>query len=76
MWFSLFFLTEMHITKTQNRARFFILLKYFLNNLLLTLVQNVISKFVKVLSQELTNSFLEKLWARLCAAACYNYNKV
>ena len=34
----------------QNRRRIFILLKYFLNNLfLIVFVQNMISKFVKVL---------------------------
>ena len=61
MWFSIVFLTEMHITKTQkNRGRIFLLFKYFLDNLFLTVfVQNVISKFVKVLPQKLNNSLLE-----------------
>ena len=59
-----FFLTEMHITKTQkNRGRIFLLFKYFLDNLFLTVfVQNVISKFVKVLPQKLSNSLLENSW--------------
>ena len=69
-----FFLTEMHITKTQkNRGRIFLLFKYFLDNLFLTVfVQNVISKFVKVLPQNLNNSLLEKLWARFCATVYQN----
>ena len=69
-----FFFTEMHITKTQNsRGRIFLLFKYFLNNLFLTVfVQNMISKFVKVLPQKLNNSLLEKSWACFCAAACQN----
>ena len=72
MWFSLVFFTEMHITKIQkNRGRIFLLFKYFLDNLFLTVfVQNVISKFVKVLPQKLNNSLLEKSWARFCVAAC------
>ena len=54
----------MHITKTQkNRGRIFLLFKYFLDNLFLTVfVQNVISKFVKVLPQKLSNSLLENSW--------------
>ena len=69
-----FFLTEMHITKTQkNRGRIFLLFKYFLDNLFLTVfVQNVISKFVKALLQKLNNSLLENSQARFCAAACQN----
>ena len=55
----------------KNRGRIFILFKYFLNNLFLTVfVQNVNSKFVKVLPQKLNNSLLEKLWAHFYAAAC------
>ena len=55
----------------QNRWCIFILFKYFLNNLFLTVfVQNVTSKFVKVLLQKLNNSLLEKSQARFCAAAC------
>ena len=43
----------------ENLARVFILFKYFVNNLVLTVfIQNVISKFVKVLPQNLNNSFL------------------
>ena len=66
-----FFLTEMHITKTQkNRGRLFLLFKYFLDNLFLTVFdQNVISK---VLPQKLNNSLLEKSAARFCPAACWN----
>ena len=69
-----FFLTEMHITKTEkNRGRILLLFNYFLDNLFLTVfVQNVISKFVKVLPQKLNNSLLEKSCARFCAAACWN----
>ena len=48
----------------------YILFKYFLNNLFLTVfVQNVISKFLKVLPQKLNYSLLEKSLARFCAAA-------
>ena len=55
----------------QIRGRIFILFKYFLNNLfLIVFVQNVISKFVKVLPQSLNNSLLEKSRAHFCAAAC------
>ena len=69
-----FFLTEMHITKTEkNRGRILLLFNYFLDNLFLTVfVQNVISKFVKVLPQKLNNSLLEKSCARFCAAAFWN----
>ena len=69
-----FFLTAMHITKTQkNRGCIFLLFKYFLDNLFLTvIVQNVISKFVKVLLKKVNSSLLEKQWARFCAAACWN----
>ena len=53
------------------RGRIFILFKYFLNNLfLIVFVQNVISKFVKVLPQSLNNSLLEKSRAHFYAAAC------
>ena len=46
----------------QNRAHVFLLFKHFLNNLLLTVfVQNLISKFAKVLPQKPNNSLLEKL---------------
>ena len=55
----------------QNRGRIVILLKHFLNNLfLIVFVQNVISKFVKVLPQSLNNLLLEKSQAHFCAAAC------
>ena len=55
----------------QNRWRIFILSKYFMNNLFLTVfVQNVISKFVKVLQQTMNNSLLEKSRLHFCAAAC------
>ena len=69
-----FFLTEMHKIQTQkNRGYIFLLFKYFLDNLFLTVfVQNVISKFVKALLQKLNNSLLEKSWARFCAAPCQN----
>ena len=71
LWFSIVFLNEIHITKTKNRGSIFLLFKYFLDNLFFTVfVQNVISKFVKVLPQKLNNSLLEKSWARFCAAAC------
>ena len=43
--------------KNEKRGRIFILFKCFLNNLLLTVsVQNMISTFVKVLSQKLNDS--------------------
>ena len=72
MWFTIDFLTEMHMTKTPKiRGRIFVLFKHFLDNLfLIVFVQSVISKFVKVLPQKLNNSFLEKSWAHFCAAAC------
>ena len=55
----------------QNRGRIFILFKYFLNSLfLIVFVQNVISKFFKVLPQPLNNSLLEKSRAQFCAATC------
>ena len=58
-----FFLTEIHITKTVDA--------FLLNNLfLIVFVQNVISKFVKVLPQSLNNSLLEKSRAHFCAVAC------
>ena len=57
----------------QNRGRIFILFKYFLNNLfLIVFVQNMISKFVKVLPQLLNNSLLEKSRTHFCAAVCEN----
>ena len=55
----------------------FFLLKFILprpkqnNNLfLIVFVQNVISKFVKVLPQSLNNSLLEKSRVHFCVAAC------
>ena len=55
----------------QNRGSIFILFKYFLNNMfLIVCIQNVISKFVKVLPQSLNNSLLEKSRAHFSAAAC------
>ena len=55
----------------QNRGRIFVLFKCFLNNLFLIIfVQNVISKFVKVLPQSLNNSLLENSRAHFCVAAC------
>ena len=67
-----FFLLKFILPRSkQSRGRIFILFKYFLNNLfLIVFVQNVISKFVKVLPQSLTNSLLEKSWAQFCAAVC------
>ena len=63
----------------QNRARDFLLFKYFLNNLLLTvLMQNAISKIVELLQkktkkkkkEKMSDSLLEKTWAWFCAAVC------
>ena len=56
----------------QNRARDFLLFKYFLNNLLLTVfVQNTLSKLVvELLQYKMNDSLLEKTQARFCAAAC------
>ena len=58
----------------QNRARDFLLFKYFLNNLLLTvLMQNAISKIVELLQKKkkkINDSLLEKTWAWFCAAVC------
>ena len=61
-----FFLTDINVTKTQkNHGCIFLFFKYFLDNLFVTVfVQNVISKFVKVLPLKLNNSLLEKSWAR------------
>ena len=56
----------------QNRAGDFLLFKYFLNNLLLTVfMQNTLSKLVELLQQKMNDdSLLEKTWARFCAAVC------
>ena len=55
----------------QNRARDFLLFKYFLNNLLLTVfMQNTLSKLVELLQYKMNDSLLEKTRTRLCAAVC------
>ena len=51
----------------QNRARDFLLFKYFLNNLLL---QNTLSKLVELLQQKKNNSLLGKTLARFWVAVC------
>ena len=52
----------------QNRARDFLLSKYFLNNLLLTVfMQNTLSELVELLRQKMNNSS-GKMGARFCAA--------
>ena len=52
----------------QNRGRIFILFKYFLNNLFFIIfIQNVISKFVKVLSIcQIAGTFLCSSLLELC----------
>ena len=56
----------------QNHARDFLLSKYFLKNLLLTVfMQNTLSKLVELLQWILlNNSLLGKTRARFCAAVC------
>ena len=55
----------------QNRARDFLLSKYFLNNLLLTVfMQNTLSKLVEPLQSKMNNSLLGKTQARFCEAIC------
>ena len=45
----------------QNRARDFLLFKYFLNNLLLTaFMQNTLSKFLELLQEKMNDSFFRK----------------
>ena len=52
----------------QNRARDFLLFKYFLNNLLLTVfMQNTLSKLVELLQYKMNNTLLEKMWAQFSA---------
>ena len=72
IWFSIVFSHWNAYNQDQkNRGGIFLLFKYFLDNLRLNaFVQNVISKFVKVLPQKLNNSLLEKSWARFFAVAC------
>ena len=55
----------------QNRARDFLLFKYFLNDLLLTVfMQNKLSKPVELLHCNMNNTLLGKMPARFCAAVC------
>ena len=56
----------------QNRARDFLLFKYFLNNLLLTVfMQNTLSKLVELLQEKMNNSLEGKTRAQSCAAVCW-----
>ena len=52
----------------QNRGRDFLLFKYFLNNLLLTVfMQNTLSKLVELLQYKMNNTLLEKMRAQFSA---------
>ena len=57
----------------ENCSRDFLLSKYFLNNLLLTVsMQNTLSKLVELfIAIKINNSLLGKIRARFCAASCY-----
>ena len=55
----------------KNRARYVLLFKYFLNNLLLTIfVQMTLSRLVELLQQKMNDSLLEKMRTQFCAAVC------
>ena len=66
-----FFLTEMHITKTQkSRGCIFLLFRYFLDSLFLTVfVENVISKYCR---ESRITHYQKNRGHNFCAAACQN----
>ena len=69
VFYYFFSLTCSQSRDKQNCDRYFLLFKYFLNNLLLTVfMQKTLSKLVELLQWKLNNLLSEKTQARLCTA--------
>ena len=65
-----FALTCSQPREKQNRARDFLLFKYFLNNILTVFMQNALSKLVELLQEKMNDTFLDETRTRFCTASC------